>query len=94
MLFIICRCAGFPGPRSPVLGPRSGISPAGSPYTEVNSPLTAAVARSESGAANLAPLAKRRGHERIVMTRPLWQKGDYGVAAVILRPGRRAEMKA
>ncbi len=34
-----------------VSGPRPGIFPAGAPYTQVNSPLTAAVARFRLGGA-------------------------------------------
>jgi hypothetical protein len=76
------------------LGPRPGIFPAGPPYTEVNIPVTAAVARSEFGVPNLAPWTETKGHQQIVMTRPLWQKDDCGMALVVLRPGRRVEMKA
>ncbi len=56
--------------------------------------MTAAVARSEFGVPNLAPWTETKGHQQIVMTRPLWQKDDCGMALVVLRPGRRVEMKA
>ncbi len=61
----------------------------GYPYLEVNSPLTAAVARSEPAARS-----ESTGNLRIVMTRPPWQKGDHGPTAQTGWSVRRRDLMA